>query len=92
VPVTEFTFSVTSVSRLATTLFRLLDDRLLDLPDDDELAAALANVQLRESSPGVDRMEHSADAHDDRAVALAIGAHSLLNKPSARMLRFRGAA
>jgi phage FluMu gp28-like protein len=69
-----------------------LSDRLLDLPDDDALADELANVQLREMSPGVYRMDHSADRHDDRAVALALGAHTLLNTPPRRTLRFRGAA
>jgi hypothetical protein len=61
VRVTEFTFSPASVSHLATTLYRLLSDRLLDLPDDDALADELAHVQLRETSPGVYRMDHSAD-------------------------------
>jgi hypothetical protein len=92
VPVREFTFSSASVSHLATTLFRLLSDRLLDLPDDDALADELAHVQLRETSPGVYRMDHSPDRHDDRAVALALGAHVLLDAPPRRTLRYRGAA
>jgi hypothetical protein len=63
-----------------------LSDRLLDLPDDDALADELAHVQLRETSPGVYRMDHSPDRHDDRAVALALGAHTLLNAPATRRL------
>lgn len=92
VPVREFTFSPASVSHLATTLYRLLSDRLLDLPDDDALADELAHVQLRETSPGMYRLDHSPDQHDDRAVALALGAHTLLNAPPRRVLRFRGVA
>jgi phage terminase large subunit-like protein len=75
----EFVFSSASVGRLATTLHVLLRDRALALPDDPELLDELANVRLRETSPGVIRLDHDPDKHDDRAVALAMGAHNLLN-------------
>jgi phage terminase large subunit-like protein len=78
----EFTFSSQSVGRLAMTLHRLLRDRALALPDDPELLDELANVRLRESSPGVLRMDHDPDKHDDRAIALALAAHHLLNRPA----------
>jgi phage terminase large subunit-like protein len=82
VRVTEFAFSSQSVGRLAMTLHRLLRDRALDLPNDDELSDELANVRLRETSPGVLRMDHDADRHDDRAISLALAAHHLLNRPA----------
>ena len=78
----EFTFSSQSVGRLAMTLHRLLRDRALALPDDPELLEELANVRLRETSPGVLRMDHDPDKHDDRAIALALAAHHLLNRPT----------
>ncbi len=77
----EFVFSSASVGRLASTLHLLLRDRALALPDDPELLDELANVRLRETSPGVLRMDHDADKHDDRAITLAMAAHDLLSKP-----------
>ncbi len=79
VQVEEFTFSSASVGRLASTLHLLLRDRALALPDDPELLDELANVRLRETSPGVLRLDHDPDKHDDRAIALAMAAHELLN-------------
>lgn len=78
---TEFTFSSASVGRLASTLHLLLRNRALALPDDGELIEELANVRLRETSPGVIRMDHDAGRHDDRAIALALAAHRLLDQP-----------
>lgn len=81
VQVEEFTFSSASVGRLAATLYQLLRDGLLALPDDEELLEELANVRLVENSPGVIRMDHDAGRHDDRAVSLALAAHALLMRP-----------
>src|SRR5581483_4176632 len=68
-----------SVGRLASTLVQLLRGRRLDLPaDDGELADELKNLRLRETAPGVVRLDHDADRHDDRAVALALAATRLL--------------
>lgn len=80
VRVEEFTFNQASIGRLALTLWSLLRDARLDLPDDEELVAELAAVQLRETSPGVYRMDHSSSGHDDRAVSLALAAWSLLER------------
>lgn len=76
--VEEFTFSNASVGRLAATLHLLLRNRALALPDDPELLDELANVRLRETSPGVLRMDHDSGRHDDRAIALALAAHHLV--------------
>ena len=73
-----FTFSASSVGRLGLMLYRLLRDRLLDLPDDDELLDELASVRLRETTPGSYRLDHDSGKHDDRAVAIALLAHELL--------------
>lgn len=78
VQVEEFTFHPASVGRLASTLHLLLRNRSLALPDDEELLDELANVRLRETSPGVLRMDHDPDRHGDRAIALAVAATSLL--------------
>ena len=55
----------------------LIRNRALALPDDEELVSELANLRLRETAPGVLRIEHDADKHDDRAIALALAAHRL---------------
>jgi hypothetical protein len=44
-------------------------------------------VRLRESSPGVFRLDHDRDRHDDRAVALALAASYLVERPTATPLR-----
>ena len=74
----EFAFSQSSVGRLASALYGLLRDRTLSIPDDPELIEELAHVRLIEKSPGVFRMDHDPGRHDDRAVALALAATSLL--------------
>jgi phage terminase large subunit-like protein len=80
VRVEEFTFSAGSVGRIALTLFNLLRDRRIALPDDADLLDELANVRLRQTSPGVVRLDHDSDRHDDRAVAVALAAHQLADR------------
>lgn len=59
------------MGRLGATLHLLLRDHRLALPDDRELLDELMTVRLRESAPGVYRLDHDSGQHDDRAVALA---------------------
>ena len=80
--VEEFVFSQQSVGRLALTLHNLIKNHALAIPDDQELIDELANVRLRESAPGVYRMDHDPDKHDDRAIALALAAQWLLQVPA----------
>lgn len=69
-----FTFNQTSNGRLAVTMFRLLREHLLDLPDDEALIEELSSVRLLERGPGQYRMDHDSGKHDDRAVSLALAA------------------
>ncbi len=78
----QFTFSSASVGRLALTLYRLLRDRGLDLPDDDELVAELSSVVLRESQPGNYRIDTTGHGHDDRVISLALVAQHLASQSS----------
>ena len=82
VRVEEFAFSSQSVGRLAVTLFRLIRDRQLLLPADDALVDELVNARLRETAPGVFRIDHDASAHDDRVISLALAAHRLVSRPA----------
>lgn len=82
--VEPFTFSSASVGRLALTLYRLLRDRLLDLPDDADLVDELSSVILRETQPGNYRIDHASGSHDDRVISLALVAQSLASKATGR--------
>ena len=84
VSVQEFNFTSASVGRLASALHQLLRNRALALPNDEALLDELANVRLRETTPGVYRLDHDADQHDDRAIALGLAANQLLNRPIAQ--------
>ena len=80
ITVQEFTFSQSSVGKLATTLLQLIRERSLALPDEPELLDELRNVRLKEPSPGVFRLDHDRNRHDDRAVALALAASLLAER------------
>lgn len=74
----EYTFTQRSVGVLGNTLYQLLRARTIALPDDAALLEELANVRLRSTAPGIFRMDHDADKHDDRAVAIALAAQHLV--------------
>ena len=80
--VLDYQFSAQSVSRLALRLHGAIRDHALALPDDPELLDELRNVRLRETSPGVYRLDHDADKHDDRAIALALAVNHLMERPA----------
>lgn len=85
----EHAFTQQSVSRLALRLHQLVGDRALALPGDGDLLDELANVRLRETSPGVYRMDHDPGRHDDRAIALALAAAHLTDRSPAGPARSR---
>lgn len=87
----EHTFSPASNHRIATRLFQLIHDTLLDLPDHQGLVDELAAVRLRESSPGTYRLDHDSNRHDDMAVAVAMACAHLIDRPPRRRLISRWA-
>lgn len=82
VRVTEYAFSESSIGHLAMTMYRGLRQRSISLPDDDDLIEELAAVQLVETRPHVWRMDHGADGHDDRAIAIALALTHLAQRPA----------
>lgn len=76
----EWTFTPASIGRMAMNLHLLLRERRLVLPEDPDLLDELANVRLRETTPGVYRMDHDSGHHDDRAVSLGLAALALTEK------------
>ncbi len=83
VPITEFNFTAASVGKIATSLHLALRNRALALPNDERLIDELANVRLKETTPGVYRLDHDADSHDDMAVALGLCVQHLLDREEA---------
>jgi phage terminase large subunit-like protein len=81
VSVEEFTFSETSVDRLAGTLSRLFAERRITVPDVPDLLEELGTVILKTTPSGRTRIEHHSGKHDDQAVATALAAHWLLSQP-----------
>jgi phage terminase large subunit-like protein len=77
----KFDFTAASVGRLALALYQAIRNGTLALPDDPELLDELQHVRLRETAPGVYRLDHDPDRHDDRAVALALAVHHLTERP-----------
>lgn len=87
ITVEEFTFSGSSVGKLASALLQLIREHSLALPDDPDLLDELRNVRLRESSPGVHRLDHDRGKHDDRVISLALAASLLLERGAPRGAR-----
>ena len=78
--VEEWTFSPVSVGRLAMNLHLLLREHRVALPDDAALLDELGTVRLKETTPGVFRMDHDSNRHDDRAVSLGLAALALTER------------
>ena len=68
------------------TLHLLFREHRLALPDDPGLLDELTTVRLRESTPGVYRLDHDASGHDDRAVAIGLAALALTERAEGRGL------
>jgi len=73
-----FNFTQTSTARLASSLHLALKNRLVWLPNDDELLTELAHIRLRENGIGQVRLDHDADGHDDMAVTVAMIVNELI--------------
>jgi hypothetical protein len=90
----QFTFSAQSVGRVANALHLALRNRLILLPDDEDLRAELGRVRLRETSPGAVRLDHDSGEYDDQAVTIGIacavlqgaqaGGPAVLHRPTGR--------
>jgi hypothetical protein len=80
VSVEEWSYTPQRYGAIATTLYTLLRDGLLDLYDDPGLVDELANVRLKETLPGLVRVEHDPGRHEDRVVALGFAVTALVEK------------
>jgi phage terminase large subunit-like protein len=82
--VTDITFTADFNDHLARTMIPLLRGRRLSLPHDTALVDELVNLRILEPRPGKYRIEHDANHHNDRAIAIALAAQDLLNTPPRR--------
>ncbi len=74
----EWPFTTTSVGQVATSLVQVFHNRAVYVPDYDELQNELLSVRLRENAPGVTRLDHDREKHDDQAVVIGMAAHLLI--------------
>jgi hypothetical protein len=79
----EHTFTASSNSRRALVLLELVRGHRLALPDDPELVRELAALRLIERGPGLYRLDHDANKHDDMATSIGLAAHHLVEQPAA---------
>lgn len=80
VSVEEWSYSPQRYGGMASVLFALLRDHLLDLYDAPGLVDELANVRLKETVPGQVRVTHDPGRHDDRVVALGMAVLALVEE------------
>lgn len=74
----EHIFSATSNTRLALLMLELVRSHRLVMPNDDELISEFLNVRIVERGPGLYRVDHDPDKHDDRVVAIGMCATELI--------------
>lgn len=86
----EYPFTVAGVNRLARVLHGALRDRSIGLPDDPELLEELRQVRIVATGPGTVKLDNPPGTHDDQAVAVALVAAELLERPTSQPARFGG--
>lgn len=74
----EWPFTTTSVGYLAGSLSQAFHNGQIFIPDYDDLHHELLSVKLRETTPGVVRLYHERNEHDDQAVAIGMAVHILI--------------
>jgi hypothetical protein len=74
----EFPFTTTSVGQVAAALVMAFRNRQITVPHTPALREELLRVRLRETTPGVTRLDHDPNGHDDQAVTIGMAAHILL--------------
>jgi phage terminase large subunit-like protein len=73
-------------NRIATTLYRLLENRHLDLPNDPWVIDELSTVRLVRSHIGL-KIDHDAGRHNDFTMALGLAAIECLDIQKGRKIK-----
>jgi phage terminase large subunit-like protein len=82
--VEEWSYTPQRYAEAAQGLFTLLRDGRLALYYDEKLFDELANVRLKETTPGLVRVDHDPGRHDDQAQALGFAVVPLVQRPLRR--------
>lgn len=85
----EWVFTSSSVGEVATSLVQAFRNRQIHVPNLPMLKDELLKVRLRESSPGVTRLDHDRSGHDDQAVTIGMGCRILLGSNGGVGANFR---
>jgi phage terminase large subunit-like protein len=80
VSVEEWSYTPQRYGATASVLYGLLRDGLLDLYDHPALLDELANVRLKETLPGLVRVDHDPGRHDDMVQALGFAVTALVER------------
>lgn len=86
----EFPFTTTSVGQVASALVMAFRNHLITVPHTPALREELLRVRLRETTPGVTRLDHDPNGHDDQAVTLGMAAQLLLSSGVSQGEAFMG--
>jgi hypothetical protein len=89
VHIEEWSYSPQRYGSMASVLFGLLRDGLLDLYDAPGLVDEFANVRLKETLPGQLRVTHDPGHHDDMVVSIGMAALALIEKSHAFPMSLR---
>lgn len=76
----QWDFTAASVGSVATALVQAFRNEQIHVPDVKILKDELLRVRLRESAPGVTRLDHDRSGHDDQAVVIGMATHIWLGK------------
>jgi hypothetical protein len=78
----EWNFTTTSVGHVASALVQTFRNRQIHVPNLPVLKDELLKVRLRETTPGVTRLDHDRFGHDDQAVTIGMGCRILIGDGS----------
>lgn len=80
VPAEQFIFTEASNGRLGLALLQAIRSHALAIWRDEDLIQELLTVKLIEKTVGNYKLEHDASGFNDRAIALALGALTLMER------------
>lgn len=87
----EHVFSATSNTQLALLMLELVRSHRLVMPNDDDLISEFLNVRIVERGPGLYRVDHDPDKHDDQVVAIGMAATELIRTAVGGLESYLGA-
>lgn len=84
IPIEEFIFTASNITKLTENLFSLFKDRRIEIYDHPELIKELLSVVVVEKSYGF-RIDHESGAHDDHVISLGMASLMANSEPEHRV-------